>query len=335
MSDLYEKYGITKKEVRTWAEKTYPQFVNNEGVIAQLYLKQVKRVKLDPAAVTVMRGKQVTIDALKVGEWCIVEGVVGVKLRENTYMGCPQCMKKIDSDYCPSCGQVTPTMHKWLDYMVGDNSGDIVATLPPRIANMAPDFEGKVLRIKGVLKDTGEFQASQVREVAGQTTLRVEEKPEEITGTELDALTSILGMFPTMTLNELKRWHKERGFKTPLEKLLETANFTVQDGMVVEEVPEELAKEVLPPKLSEPNIELVEITQEEPEQVVIPSMEPPEKVGQEEIDKMEKILSVFDEISLADLEKWHKKAGLVSSLDALLKAVGAKIQDGEVVKGEE
>ncbi len=157
MSELYEKYDIKESVVQKWAEKTYPQFLGNPSLLAQLYLRQVKKVTLDPSSITIMRGKQVLINELKEGEWCIIEGVVATKMRENAYSGCPVCMKKIEGEYCPTDGKVVPTTHRWIEYVVGDNSGDVIVSFPPRIANTMGDITGQILQIRGVLGDQGSF----------------------------------------------------------------------------------------------------------------------------------------------------------------------------------
>jgi len=232
---LYKKYGITKKEVVAWAKKKYPQFLRNVNVLAQLYLRQVKKVKLDPRTITVMRGKKSTIKDLKVGEWCIIEGVVGIKTRETTYSGCPICMRKVEGEYCTTCGKIDPVIHYWRDYVVGDNTGDIIATIPPRIADERVDYEGKILRMRGVLTEQGDFLVNMLQEVVERIPPKlIEKKVEVVEKKEVEVLDRILTMFDTgISLDDLKTWHADRKLKTKLELLIKEVGGKVgPDGKV-------------------------------------------------------------------------------------------------------
>lgn len=330
VSEIYEKYGISREEVLKWAEKTYPQFLNNEGVLAQLYLLQVKRVKLDPSAITVMRGKEVTIDELKVGEWCIIKVLIGVKVRENIYSGCPNCMKKTDGEYCPSCGKVEPVTHRWISYVGGDNTGDIIITFPPRIANQMKDLTGKVLRIRGVLNEDGEFLANQVQEVSKPSGSFAEVVEKKIEEAEVEKLKGLLSIFTNISFNELKQWHTTNNMKTPLEDLIDAAGYEVVGEKVVPKGAKE-AEKPTSEKPTEAKEEEKEAPKEEREEEA-PEEETPE-ADPTEVENLKKLLSVFPEVKYDELKEWHRKLNLKTPLDALIKAAGGKVVEGKVIGG--
>lgn len=220
MKSIFEKYGISRQEVLEWGMKHYPQFTN-ENILAQLYLRHVKKVNLDPNDVALMTGKEVDVEDLQPGEWCIIQVVVGAKVRSNSYRGCPECYKRVDdNNMCPKCGLVTPVDLFWDTYVAGDNTGDVMVSFPPRIANEYRNLEGTILKIRGFLNDQGEFIAQNI-EVVKEPPKSLEEKKEQtVVEKEVEALRNVLLNFPEVSYEDLKTWHRQRGFTTDLDLLI-------------------------------------------------------------------------------------------------------------------
>lgn len=220
MTDIFEKHGITKKEVLEWGTRIYPQFTN-ENILAQLYLKQVKKLTLDPREVELMTGKEVDVEDLTTGDWCIIDIIVGTKIRENSYLGCPNCSKKVAEDkICRSCGPVIPVTLFWTSYVAGDNTGDVMLSVPPRISNDYRDLEGIMMKARGVLGDQGEFMVQNM-EMLKEPPKELEEKKAEDTGDmEVAALKNVLTNFPVATYEDLKTWHRQRNLTTDLDMLI-------------------------------------------------------------------------------------------------------------------
>ena len=308
--DLYKKYGITEKEVLEWAKKSYPQFLKNKTVLAQLYLKQVKKIQLEPDDVTIMRGPTKKIGELKPDEWVIVEAVVGSKIRENSYTGCPLCFKKVEGDYCASCGKVEPIVCWFDSYVIGDNTGDAIATLGPKIANSRQNFEASVLRMRGVLTQQGEFLVNAVEPIVeGAPKPELAERKAEVDfEAELKLLNEIFDKFPALPYEDLRKWHTSRDMKTPLDELLAKAGLHKWDDGYV--------RKVVPPS-----------------KTALPSIAPPVLVIQDEVEKVKKVLEMFPEVDLDSFKIYYNQEKFKTPLEALLKAAGALIDDkGKVRK---
>lgn len=248
MMNLIKEYGLDEMEVRQWGAKHYPQFTNL-NILAQLYLKQVKKVEIDPRMLSVT-GKKVSVADLKAGEWCVVEVQVGVKTRQNAYRGCPKCWKSVrEGGVCPDCGVETVVM-TWDDYVAGDNTGEIIVSLPPRLTMKGVDLEGTTIRARGVLRDSGEFminayQIVQANPPAGSEVPASPKVPLPSTTASESSATSppgglnreredvkkILDIFGEVPWDELAKWHEFRKFTTPLTELLQGIA-EVKDGRV-------------------------------------------------------------------------------------------------------
>lgn len=259
---LYAKYGLNEQEVLEWAKKHYPQFIGNKNIIAQLYLKLVKGVQVDPRSLVLLTGKKVNVADLRVGEWSIIEVLVGVRTRQSAYQGCPVCFRSTQDGLCPQCGKTTPQVMIWEEYLAGDSSGEVILTLPPRITSEGKNYEGTVLRVKGVLRDSGEFMAQAVQEVTPrgvspapapevpkakpqappqeipkEPPVRVQEEipkvevGDEALEREARDLQKILEVFGEVPYDDLVMWHKSRKLVTPLDVLINAVG--MREGSVV------------------------------------------------------------------------------------------------------
>lgn len=303
--DLYQKYGLSEKEVTEWAKTKYPQFLKNKTVLAQLYLKQVRKVQLTDEDIAIMRGPVKKINELKPGQWVIIEAVVGPKLRENSYNGCPICFKKLEGEFCEICGKVEPIVCWFDSYVVGDNTGDIIATFGPKLANSRKSFEGTVLRLRGVLGDQGEFLVNAIEPLEEGRKELVEKKAEVDAQAEVNLVKEIFEKFPVLRYEDLQKWHSSRGLSTNLDELLAKAPlFKWPDGTVRKEAPTSTSPVA-------PQLLLI----------------------QEEVEKMKKVLEMFPEVDLDSLKIYYTQEKFKTPLEALLKAAGGVIDDkGKVRK---
>jgi len=286
MSNLYKRFGVTEEEVLEWGKKRYPMFLNAKNILLQLYLREVKKVPVDASLIAPLRGPRRKISELKTGEWAVIEVLVGLKIRENYYLGCPNCFSSVEGNLCPKCGAVEPVKHKFISYVVGDNTGDIIVVFPPRIADSlnSEDLIGKPLRIQGILRDDGEFMAQAFEEIS------ISHLPEEVEKVE-----------------EVKE-------KEEVEE-------------VVEEAPKEETKEI-------PALEVLKEAEEERKEEEKKEAEVEEiKVDARELELLKKVVSIFKEVSIDNLKKWHEKAGLKTPLEDLIKASGLKVENN-IVRAE-
>jgi hypothetical protein len=240
MVDLFAKYGITKEEVLNWAKGTkYEGFVSNPSFLAQIYLQEKKGQTLDETDVVPLSGTKVDVSQVNTKDLVIIEVIVGKKLRETTYLGCPNCYKSLkvkDSDEikdCPDHGAVEPKLFTWRRYVAADNSADLVISVPPRFNDM-PDYAdlfGRVMKMKGKLNDQGEFNIVGIQEISPETAKAEEAKApivqkaqEMVDEKELADFMSMLGTFPSMAKEDLKKWHEYQKVKTPLDVLIAKGN---------------------------------------------------------------------------------------------------------------
>lgn len=288
-------YGVKPEDVRAWVKKTYPQFAGMEGVGLQLYLKQVKNASVAGSDLAPMKGKEVAISDLVVGEWCIITGVVGIKEKDNTYVGCPNCFKKLEGEYCQKCGtQVEPTTHHFTSYLVSDPSGDVMVDFPPRISNIYADLEGKALRIQGSLGEQGTFMAQRISFIGESEILPpIAKKQAEVQATNVvDKFKEIMSQFPDTSVGEMKRWHKESQVNMPFELLVKTAGYVIDGDKLV------------PAGSGESETQGAE--------------------ADDEAGQLASVLSAMPEVPYTNLEKWHKSRGLKTPLDELIRLAGAE-----------
>ena len=166
---ILAEHNISKEEVLNWAKQHYPEFVRNFSLIAKLYLKS-KGIML-PVAPPI-RGEVKQISELVLGEYANIRVVVVEMLSARTYMGCPQCYRKLETEggelapgvpvQCPYCGETVKVEKlSWKEYLVGDASGEIVVAIPPRLSHMNVE-PGMVLLLRGALQEDETFQVLQM-----------------------------------------------------------------------------------------------------------------------------------------------------------------------------
>lgn len=252
--DLIQYYGLKEEEVLEWGQQHYPMFLNNRNLIAQLYLLKVKNIKVDPALLEGVKGVPVKVAELKPETWSTLEVAIGVKVRENQYLGCPNCLRRVDeNNECSQCGRVTPKTFIWEDYVIGDDTGDIVASFPPKVTAAGGYQIGDIVRLRGILRNDGSFIVAKVESktsppkeesqpVASQPEVPVQAAPspaptppKKVPGAlekESDMVKRVLTVFSEVQLEDLKRWHSSRNMVTPLEELLKHIGAKIKNGKV-------------------------------------------------------------------------------------------------------
>jgi len=243
MVDLFAKHGITKEEVLKWAETSkYKQFINNINFLAQFYIQEVKGQSVDENDVIPLSGTKVKVSQVNNKDYVLIEVLVGKKLRETSYLGCPNCyksLKKKDSDEIQDCkdhGAVEPKLFVWRRYVAADDSADTIVSVPPRY-NDVPEYAdlfGRIMLLKGRLNEQGEFNVVGLQEISPETAKAKEEPTqapqmaqkaqEMVDEKELADFTNMLNTFPSMAKEDLKKWHEYQKIKTPLETLIAKAN---------------------------------------------------------------------------------------------------------------
>lgn len=255
---MFEQYGVTEEEVLQWGKEKYPQFLSNKTLLLQLYLRS-KGKRIDFPLLT--GAKKVDVANLKVGEWVIIEVAVVSLIRRTPYKACPTCYRSTTDGMCPRCGKVTPVEVYWEEYLAGDSTGEVALALPPRVAMRGEELEGKIVRCRGVLRDTGEFSVQSLQILPGGTAMPkievpspapspqvsppqapiqeeaevsqppVQEVPpsEETATREAADLKKILDIFGEVEVKDLEAWHASRKMVTPLTVLIEMVGERVGD----------------------------------------------------------------------------------------------------------
>lgn len=233
MVDLFKKYNLNKDEVAVWAKKNYPNVASEETIspallnlMAQLYIREVIGELVEPTDIETITGPVTPASDVKEGEWVNIQVAIGRKIRETTYMGCPLCYRSLPKEGPSTCqvdGPVEPKAHTWTRYIAADNSGEIMVSLPPRLSSEHKDLMGRVVKARGVLNDQGEFNMQSINIMGAGTgePLPLKEKAKEfVDEAEVQLFTNMLKTFPSMSEEDLNKWHSFQKIKTPLSVLL-------------------------------------------------------------------------------------------------------------------
>jgi len=176
---LLKQHGFTESQVREWAERKYPMFANNISLMAFLFLQE-KGISLQPRIVGVYQAKKVS--DLVAGDRAEIQVLVGAKLGEVHYFGCPECYTKVEERenryYCPKCDKyVEANEYVFRRYIAGDETGNVIVVIPPYVEGELNI--GKLYKLRGRMQDNGEFSIREFEEVELPTP-SVEEEREEV-----------------------------------------------------------------------------------------------------------------------------------------------------------
>lgn len=234
MVDLYEKYGLKKEEVLQWGASRYPQFIKAESILAQLYIKEVQNKTIEPAEVALMTGTDFAVDELSPNVWGVITVVVGIKTKSNSYNGCPTCMKKVpDDNICSKCGPTTAVELTFETYVAGDNSGDLMLSVGPRLVAEFPNLEGLVIRARGSIGDQGEFNVNNLELLSEPASGLAEKQTVDMVEREVGLLTNVIQSFGSVAYEDLKQWHATKTISCDLDMLMVKAGAVkAEDGKV-------------------------------------------------------------------------------------------------------
>jgi uncharacterized C2H2 Zn-finger protein len=155
----YEKlkeFGVSEEEFQRFCER-YPTFKDNKELMAKLYLAVAKGIKVAEPKIV---GEFTNVADLMVGVVSRIKVVVVQQVDKRTYVGCPKCNRKLQAAVnttveCPKCGVVKAQSLVWTEILAGDNTGEVILTIPPSVGRV-PN-EGEIIAVEGVLTENEEF----------------------------------------------------------------------------------------------------------------------------------------------------------------------------------
>jgi uncharacterized C2H2 Zn-finger protein len=155
----YEKlkeFGVSEEEFQRFCER-YPTFKNNKELMAKLYLAVAKGIRVAEPKIV---GEFINVADLMVGVVSRIKVVVVQQVDKRTYVGCPKCNRKLQAAVnttveCPKCGVVKAQSLVWTEILAGDNTGEVILTIPPSVGRV-PN-EGEIIAVEGVLTENEEF----------------------------------------------------------------------------------------------------------------------------------------------------------------------------------
>lgn len=182
INKIWEDLSIAehRDEALKWAEDTFPQYLGNEALVAQLYYSNVLKKNLPPPV-------EVITVANLLEKFKKFEPVIGPDGKESKlyatievamvqmlddkrgYFGCPQCYRKVNrqSGFCSNPDHpgedvkgVSLTFQKW---QAGDSTGNIVVTFGPSAHQKEADTKNYTLTIQGSINNRdGSFNAWEI-----------------------------------------------------------------------------------------------------------------------------------------------------------------------------
>jgi len=254
--DVFLKlYGIKKDELLEWGKKNYPELGGNLRLLLAAYIREV--LGQEPPVEIFELVPKVTVKKvidLKEDEWSVIEVYVARVVSERTYTACPICFRKLTNGECTEHGKQEPIEAKFVDVVVGDDTAEVVATLTPRVTTRLGDIDivGCYVRMRGRLTSDMRFVVSEVtilkmpktrREVSVEEVreerfeevpkIEVEEKPqEEIPEGVLNTFRKLIETFEEVSLPELEKWARRRGFKGDVVEVVKRLGYVIEDGVV-------------------------------------------------------------------------------------------------------
>lgn len=202
--DIWEDLSIAehREEALEWAEKTFPQFMGNEALVAQLYFTNVMDKNLPPPVDIITIGDLlekfkkfepiIKPDGKETKVYATIE-VLMVQMLDDSrgYFGCPKCFRKVDrqAGYCTDPSHpgeeakgVSLTFQKWQS---GDNTGNMIVTFGPSAHQEPADTVNYTLTIQGSVNNRdGTFNVWEIvnkkapKKLRKLTSLKKKEKVE-------------------------------------------------------------------------------------------------------------------------------------------------------------
>jgi uncharacterized C2H2 Zn-finger protein len=326
----YEKlkeFGVSEEEFQRFCER-YPTFKDNKELMAKLYLAVAKGIKVAEPKIV---GEFTNVADLMVGVVSRIKVVVVQQVDKRTYVGCPKCNRKLQAAVnttveCPKCGVVKAQSLVWTEILAGDNTGEVILTIPPSVGRV-PN-EGEIIAVEGVLTENEEFlvyrYASAIQEKQQQ--IQVVQIQPHITTTEPQVITPQSGSIAPQVTPEFKCSKCGKVFKNePALKAHITRMHKEEDTKQVklESKEEEVKQEEVKP-----------VQETKPPEAKPPEAKPPEPSSESTIETAMKLARVA-----ATIQKPYEefKAYLESkfpgiNVDEVIAKAGVKVEDGKLKK---
>jgi len=297
---LLKQHGFSESQVRQWAERRYPMFASNIALMTYLFLQE-KGIELKPRVVGVYQAKKVT--DLVVGDRAEIQVLIGAKLGEIHYYGCPECYTKVEERenryYCSKCGKyVEAEEYSFKRYIAGDDTGSITVVIPPYVEG---ELEiGKAYKLRGRVQDNSEFSIREFEEIPLP-------KPVEGEGEEEEEVIEV---------------------KVPVKKEVEE-KIEEEEEILEEGVEETIEEEVLPAEeIEEETPKVVEEEKKELTEIEEISTKAGVKLGDKEKTMLKKLMDFLSERNRVRVSEIKENLGVeyITLITVLRKAGVASIK---------
>jgi len=321
-----KEYGVDEATVNEWAAKNYPRYASNRELMAKLYLALVKGIKVAEPRIA---GEFTTISELTVGKTERIRVVVIQHVEKRAYVGCPKCMKKLQAApnttvECPRDGLVRAQVLEWNLVLVGDNTGEIMLTIPPSIGRVPNP--GEEIAVEGMLTEQEEFFVYRYSTAEAEpVSVEVPAVSATVTPTTAQAVTTtpptpppvtVTPQAPTVTVTEAI-------FKCPVcNKVFKNKlGLSVHVKTAHKERSEETTPK--PAEAPKPEVKPVEAVEAKPAEVK-PSLP-------EEAVKFARVAAAINK-PVEEFKAWIATKFPEIDIDELFKAAGVKVEGGVMKK---
>jgi len=258
----YEKLkelNVSEEEFQKFCER-YPTFKDNKELMAKLYLAVVRGIRVAEPKIT---GEFTNVSDLMVGVVSRIKVVVIQHVDKRAYVGCPKCNRKLQAAVnttveCPKCGIVKAQSLVWTEILAGDNTGEVILTIPPSVGRV-PN-EGEIIVVEGVLTENEEFlvyryasatqdkiqnqtqiQIIQPQAMAPQTISQPAQVESEVKEFKCPTCGKVFKSEQALKMH-IKQAHKEDAKQAKLEQETKLATETRPEVKPLESIPEEAVK---------------------------------------------------------------------------------------------
>jgi len=265
VDEIIKRFNLDQSVIEAWARAKYPKFWKNTRLMVAAYLNQVMGMNVDPFSLGMVGIEDVTpVAELEAGQWCNIEVLIAAKAGEVSYTACPECYKAIsEENACEEHGSVTPIVAVWDKFVVGDISGDVVASFSPR-EKIEASIVGQTITAQGSYNQArGEFtvrryslsteelleepigegepppvptpdalakeEAEVQKAMAAVDSVEEEKTTAELSTEELQKFKQFVYVYDGVPIEQLQRWHQSKGLKTPIDALIEAAGLVLRD----------------------------------------------------------------------------------------------------------
>jgi uncharacterized C2H2 Zn-finger protein len=309
-----KEYNVSDEDFEKFC-KQYGEFATNRELMAKLYLVREKGVKVAEMPIT---GPITKVSELKVNTTSVIKVIIIQCVDTRQYVGCPRCYRAIQAApntdvVCERDGAVRAETLSWSNFLAGDDTGEIMLTFPPRIPQVPK--VGDVIVAQGSLSEQYEFYVNRYNVVVAAPP------------TQAAATTPAPAVQPTAPTAAVE----QTVLKCPicgLQQKNETGlKLHIKMGHKVN--PEDVLKK---PAGVQPITKPSETPKptEEAEPVEKPVGETKPAIPDEAV-KYTRVASIINK-PFEEFKAWIVNKFPTINIDELLKAAGAKVEDGKLKK---